>query len=70
MLLVSSIQIIYCLILFCVVQLNSDAELETSKAFFNTIDWWAFAPPGPFLCPTTEDKKWPVAPKPGPWDLY
>ena len=32
------------------------------KAFFNT-EWW-----GPFLHPTTEEKKWPVAPnlkKPG-----
>ena len=26
----------------------------------------AFAPLGPFLCPTTEEKKWPIAPKPGP----
>jgi hypothetical protein len=34
------------------------------KAFFNTMDWWAYAPLGPFLCPTTEEKKWPIAPKP------
>jgi hypothetical protein len=26
----------------------------------------AFAPLGPFLCPTTEEEKWPIAPKPGP----
>ena len=26
----------------------------------------AFAPRGPFLCPITEEKKWPIAPKPGP----
>jgi hypothetical protein len=26
----------------------------------------AFAPLGPFLCPTTEEKKWLIAPKPGP----
>jgi hypothetical protein len=26
----------------------------------------AFAPLGPFLCPTTEEKKLPIAPKPGP----
>ena len=26
----------------------------------------AFAPLGPFLCPITEEKKWPIAPKPGP----
>jgi hypothetical protein len=25
----------------------------------------AFAPLGPFLCPTTEEKKWPIAPKSG-----
>jgi hypothetical protein len=25
----------------------------------------AFAPLGPFLCPTTEGKNWPIAPKPG-----
>jgi hypothetical protein len=25
----------------------------------------AFAPMGPFLCPTTEEKKWPIA-----YDLY
>jgi hypothetical protein len=24
----------------------------------------------PFLCPTTEEKKWPIAPKPEPYDLY
>jgi hypothetical protein len=30
----------------------------------------AFAPLGPLLCPTTEEKKWPIAPKPGPYDLY
>ena len=29
----------------------------------------AFAPLGPFLCPTTEEKEWPIAPKPGPY-LY
>jgi hypothetical protein len=26
----------------------------------------AFAPLGPFLCPTTEENKWPIAPQPGP----
>jgi hypothetical protein len=26
----------------------------------------AFAPLGPFPCPITEEKKWPIAPKPGP----
>ena len=30
----------------------------------------AFATLGPFLCPTTEENKWPIAPKPGPQDLY
>ena len=27
----------------------------------------AFAPLGPFLCPTTEEEKWRIAPKPGPY---
>jgi hypothetical protein len=27
----------------------------------------AFAPLGPFLCPTTEEKIWPIAPQPGPY---
>jgi hypothetical protein len=30
----------------------------------------AFAPLGPLPCPTTEEKKWPIAPKPGSYDLY
>jgi hypothetical protein len=30
----------------------------------------ALAPLGPLLCPTTEEKKRPIAPKPGPYDLY
>jgi hypothetical protein len=36
-------------------------------SIFNTMDWWAFAPLGPFLCPTTEEKIWPIAPQPGPY---
>jgi glycine cleavage system protein P-like pyridoxal-binding family len=40
------------------------------KAFLIPWTGGAFAPLGPLLCPTTEEKKWPIAPKPGPYDLY
>jgi hypothetical protein len=37
-----------------------------SKAFLIPWTGGAFAPLGPFLCPTTEEKKWPIAPNSGP----
>ena len=40
------------------------------KAFLIPWSGGAFLPLGPFFCPTTEEKKWPIAPKPGPQDLY
>jgi hypothetical protein len=46
--------------------LNKDKTEYMIIGFF-LIPWTggAFVPLGPFLCPTTE-KKWPIAPKPGP----
>jgi hypothetical protein len=41
-----------------------------SRHFLIPWNGGAFAPLGPFLRPTTEEKKWPIAPKPGPYDLY
>ena len=48
-----------------------EANEDTFSMHF-LIPWTggAFAQLGPFLCPTTEEKKWPIAPKSGPWDLY
>ena len=37
-----------------------------TRAFLIPWTGVAFAPLRPFLCPTTEEKKWPIAPKPGP----
>ena len=42
--------------------------LCSPKVFLIPWTGGAFAPLGPFLCPTTEEKKWPIAPK--PYDLY
>jgi hypothetical protein len=38
------------------------------KARYCLIPWTggAFSPLDPFLCPTNEEKKGPIAPKPGP----
>jgi hypothetical protein len=34
------------------------------------MDWWGICPPGPLPLPHHWRKKWPIAPKPGPYDLY
>jgi hypothetical protein len=48
--------------------LTSMKWLERSPRHF-LIPWTggAYAPLGPFLCPTTEEKIWPIAPQPGPY---
>jgi hypothetical protein len=42
-------------------------DITTHQGIF-LIPWTggSFAPLGPFLCHTTEERKWPIAPKPGP----
>jgi hypothetical protein len=39
--------------------------LHAARHFLIPCTGGAFAPLGPFLCPTTEEKKWLIAPKSG-----
>jgi hypothetical protein len=47
-------------------QLHYYYGLNLTRHFLIPLTGGVFAPLGPFLCPTTEEKKWPIAPKPGP----
>jgi hypothetical protein len=42
------------------------SAVRLSRHFLIPWTGGAFAPLGPFLCPTTEEKEWPITPKPGP----
>ena len=43
---------------------------ELARHFLIPWTGGAFSPLGAFLCPTTEEKKWPISPKPWSYYLY
>jgi hypothetical protein len=40
-------------------------NIDNARNFLIPWSGGAFALLGPFLCPTTEENRWPIAPKPG-----